>query len=214
MKLIIVRHGETIENANHISMGHIDGTLSELGQDQVIKLGERLKNEKMDFIYCSDLGRTKDTLLEIIKYHSGVPVVYDEILRERGKGIFEGQPRSAQKEDRNLKGLDYFVYRPESSDEYKGESFEDVRTRVSNFINYLLKNHDDNETILICTHGGWKTTFMFHLMNKPFSENDSIVNFKNTSVSIFHLSKNRDHTISLLNCTKHLETEVSGTNND
>lgn len=214
MKLIIVRHGETIENANSISMGHIDGTLSELGQSQVLKLGERLKNEKIDFIYCSDLGRTRATLLEIIKYHHGVPVIYDKILRERGKGIYEGLSRDIQKEARHAQNIDYFKFRPADSSIHKGESFEDVKERAAQFARYLLKNHAENETILVCTHGGWKTSFMHYFMNLPFEGKDFSFNFKNTSVSIFELNQDKKHVIHLMNCTKHLEDDVSGTNND
>jgi broad specificity phosphatase PhoE len=214
MNLIIVRHGETIENATNISMGHIDGTLSELGQSQVVKLGERLKNEKIDFIYCSDLGRTKATLLEITKYHVGVPVIYDEILRERGKGIYEGLPQSVQKSAREIKNIDYFKFRPMDSDKHKGESFEDVKDRASRFAHYLLKNHTENETILVCTHGGWKTSFMHYFMNLPFEGKDFSFNFKNTSVSIFELNQDKNHVIHLINYTKHLEDNTSGDNND
>jgi len=214
MKLIIVRHGETIENATSISMGHIDGTLTELGQSQAIKLVERLKNEKIDFIYCSDLGRTKATLSEIIKYHSGVPVIYDQILRERGKGIYEGLPRSVQKEDRLAQNIDYFKFKPKDSTKYKGESFEDVKDRATRFARYLLRNHAENETILICTHGGWKTSFMHYFLDLPFDGNDFRYNFKNTSVTIVELSQDNNHTVHLLNCTDHLEKDVSGENND
>ncbi|MBW2970484.1 histidine phosphatase family protein, partial [Candidatus Woesearchaeota archaeon] len=53
MKLIIVRHGQTIENAKKICQGQSLGTLSEKGIKQAKKIGERLKNEKIDKIYVS-----------------------------------------------------------------------------------------------------------------------------------------------------------------
>ena len=73
MKLIITRHGETIENAKRICQGHLGGNLSKKGKLQAKKLAERLKNEKLDVIYSSDLKRTKDTTKEIKKYHRNIP---------------------------------------------------------------------------------------------------------------------------------------------
>ena len=46
MRLLITRHGETIENKAGILQGHTEGTLSGLGIEQAEKLASRLKNEK------------------------------------------------------------------------------------------------------------------------------------------------------------------------
>ena len=209
MKLIIVRHGETIENANGISMGHIDGTLSEKGHDQVKKLADRLKNEKIDFIYCSDLGRTKETLKEILKNHAHVPVVYDELLRERAKGVFENRPRIEHQTVREESGLSRFEFRPEG-----GENFIDVGARVKKFVTTLIKNHKPSETILIVTHGGWKNAFISYFMNVPYKDEIFYFAFKNTSVSIFELNEDMNHAVHVINCTKHLDSAVGFEKND
>ena len=67
MKLIIARHGETEENKKGILQGHLPGKLTELGIEQSKKLALRLKNEKIDAIYSSDLARASNTAKEIIK---------------------------------------------------------------------------------------------------------------------------------------------------
>jgi len=74
MKLIITRHGETEENKNRIIQGHIDGTLSQLGLEQAKKLAERLKDEKIDLIFSSDLGRALNTAKEVAKFHKDIPL--------------------------------------------------------------------------------------------------------------------------------------------
>lgn len=209
MKLIIVRHGETNENANNISMGHIDGTLSEKGKIQVEKLGRRLKDEKIDFIYSSDLGRTKETLKEILKYHSHVPVVYDELLRERAKGIFEGRSQIEHRDAREASGQSRWEYRPEG-----GENFIDVRNRVGSFIEKITKQHSEDETVLLVTHGGWKNAFMSYFMSIPYKNEMFFFAFKNTSVSIFELNKGKDHLVHVINCTKHLDDSVGIEKND
>jgi len=67
MKLIIVRHGETEENKKGIVMGHLPGKLSQEGINQIKKVALRLKDEKIDFIYSSDLTRASDTGLLILR---------------------------------------------------------------------------------------------------------------------------------------------------
>ena len=61
MKLIIVRHGETVGNATEIIEGHLPGKLSQKGIEQAKKLASRLKDEPIDHIFCSDLTRAIET---------------------------------------------------------------------------------------------------------------------------------------------------------
>ena len=202
MKLIIVRHGETIENLNEISQGHIDGTLSPNGREQIKKLAQRLKNEKIDYIYSSDLGRVKDTLKEILEFHPNVPVTFDQLLRERSKGIFEGKPQIEHRRARLASGIGRFQFRPEG-----GESFEDVRCRVQLFMEKISAKHKPEDTVLISTHGGWKNAFMSYLMDIPYKDELLCFDFKNTSVSIFDFNADKKHKVFVINCTKHLEDE-------
>lgn len=94
MKLFVVRHGETIENATGYIMGHNPGRLTKEGVAQSKLLGKRLAKEKIDIFYCSDLRRTKDTLKEVLKYHKKTPVVYSPDIRERNLGVFQGKKRN------------------------------------------------------------------------------------------------------------------------
>ena len=91
MKLIITRHGETLENVHNICQGHIHGSLTHKGIEQAKKLGERLKNEHIDVIYSSDLRRSFDTTKEIAKFHPNTPLITTERLRERFMGKMQGK---------------------------------------------------------------------------------------------------------------------------
>ena len=55
MKLILSRHGETLENQQHILQGQLPGTLSPLGIAQAERLAEMLQEETIDNIVSSDL---------------------------------------------------------------------------------------------------------------------------------------------------------------
>lgn len=55
MRLILVRHGETKDNDAGILQGQLHGELNKSGIEQAEKVAVRLKNEKIDFIFTSDL---------------------------------------------------------------------------------------------------------------------------------------------------------------
>jgi broad specificity phosphatase PhoE len=80
MKIIMVRHGETVENTKHIIMGHRHGTLSRKGRAQARAVARKLRNQRIDVIFSSDLGRARETAKQIARYHR-VPVVYTKALR-------------------------------------------------------------------------------------------------------------------------------------
>ena len=50
MRLIIARHGETIEGHNGILLGHMPGRLSPLGFEQASRLALRLKEQPIRLI--------------------------------------------------------------------------------------------------------------------------------------------------------------------
>lgn len=198
MKLIIVRHGETEDNLDGIVTGQSNAELSKKGMEQAKLLAERLKNEKIDFIYCSDLKRTKDTLSGVLKYHH-VPVVYDPLLREKTQGTYDGKSEQEYQEFRE-KYRHIARWRPP-----KGENFYDVKKRARMFTERLLRDHKPTDTILVISHNGWKTIFFSYLLGisrlKAFTNK-----FDNTAVSIVELSQDGNHQVKLMNCTRHLDT--------
>ena len=89
MRLFLVRHGETLWNRESRIMGQSDIELTEKGRRQAERLGEALKDEKMDAIYSSSLTRTKQTAGEIARFH-GLEVVADDGLMEIDAGEVDG----------------------------------------------------------------------------------------------------------------------------
>ena len=68
MRLILTRHGETEDNVKEILQGQAGGKLTAKGIEQAKKLALRLKKEKIDKIYVSDLKRAVDTAKELHAY--------------------------------------------------------------------------------------------------------------------------------------------------
>ncbi|MEK6917678.1 MAG: histidine phosphatase family protein [Nanoarchaeota archaeon] len=189
MKLIIVRHGETEENVKEIHQGHMPGNLSKEGKEQTKKLALRLKDEKIDVIYSSDLKRAIDTTKEIIKFHKNVKVFYTDKLREIHAGSFTG------KTYKETKGLKF----PEDS-----ETIDQLYVRGKNFLNEIYKKNK-NSTVLIVGHGMLNRAFVSVIMNKPAIYIREQETPGPTSVNVFEINENKKHKIHLLNSTEHLK---------
>lgn len=75
MLIYLIRHGDRLQETG-------DPGLTELGKQQANKVVVYLKDKQIDIVYSSPLLRTKQTA-EIITKHIGVPLEFDELLRER-----------------------------------------------------------------------------------------------------------------------------------
>jgi broad specificity phosphatase PhoE len=190
MRLIIVRHGETIENQQGICQGQLDGTLSSKGLQQANLTADRLQNEKIDTVFSSDLKRAVDTSKEIHKYHSNKPLIFDRRLRERYFGVFQGE-----KFPENKKGLSL----PEGA-----ESNEDLYQRISDFYNDIISKHIDH-TILIVSHGVAIRMLITVIQKLSPSNINSIEELKNGSITIIEIIKGKTPIIILYNSIEHLK---------
>ncbi|MBU3941330.1 MAG: histidine phosphatase family protein [Nanoarchaeota archaeon] len=189
MKLILTRHGETIENQKRIMQGHLPGHLSKQGIEQAKKLALRLKDEKIDAIYSSDLARAADTAREIAEYHKKIPINFVQELRETNLGSLTGKCS---------KYID-FDYRPDDV-----ESTASMQKRTKKLLDKVYNKYPD-KTVLFVGHNGINKALISVILNKPAKDMDEIESQLNTSISIFEIKEDKKHIVHLMNCTKHLE---------
>lgn len=147
MNILVIRHGETIENAQGIVQGQLPGRLSEKGIKQAKKAARELATKNFDYIYCSDLQRCVDTLGILIKEIKDIPVRYTEELREISFGVYQGMYANDLPDWKTLEGGFYTRRPPE------GETINQFRQRTINYMNELFNQHKNDE-LLIVTHGG------------------------------------------------------------
>ena len=88
--LYLVRHGETVDNANQIMQGQTQGELNENGIRQALEVSEAWKDRPIDVVIASDLKRSIDTARIIAEPH-GLEVITTPLLRERDWGGFTGK---------------------------------------------------------------------------------------------------------------------------
>ena len=146
MKVIVVRHGETYGNVNHVVESRSHGRLTYRGMEQVQAAAERLRHEPIDVVYSSNLQRALDTAFILAEYHPEAAIVPVHELRERDQGIYEGKqwelvPYGQFEAE--------FVHVPIPG----GESWRDVERRTGLFLNGLYAMHPE-ATVLIVTHVG------------------------------------------------------------
>ncbi len=133
-------HGTTIDNEQDISSGWKDVDLSPLGIKQALELKEQIEGKVFDAIFCSDLKRAYDSAN--LAFKGMAPIQTDPRLRECNYGIYNGQPSPIVEPLQEKMITERF---PE------GESYEDVKTRIADFLNILAKEHD-GERVAIVAH--------------------------------------------------------------
>ncbi len=151
MKLLLVRHGESEYNSARRFAGHVDIDLTEKGRLQVEKLRERLLEEKVDAVYCSDLIRAQRTA-EIALSGRNLHIVTCPELREISYGEIEGLGFN------EIKTRFPEVAKQLSKSEMElsfpgGETFPQFVDRVTTFTE-RLKKHADADSVLVVAHGG------------------------------------------------------------
>ncbi len=190
MKIIITRHGETIENRDGIILGTGKGTLSQKGKKQIKRLAQRLSNQQIDYIYSSDLPRCVLTTHKICQFHPHVLIRFDKDLRERFAGCIQGK---------SLYELKLFKLR--SVDEVitvlkTGESLQALHLRAQKFLDKITPMHT-TDTLLIVAHNSISKALISVLTGNPPKAILAMPDIKYTSLNILTLNKNKEWLINL-----------------
>lgn len=201
MKIYLVRHGLTEENASRIIQGWNPGTLAAQGIEQAVRLARRLKAIRFDAIYASDSRRAAHTA-EIIAQFQAAPIQFTPALRERNMGIFQGRPAHEFEQAMAASGLSAAEFTPE-----EGESLEALRERAISFVQELQQRHWQ-QTVLLVSHGRWSSILLSAVSGMSLAEALTLQQ-TNTCVNILECNEDGKFRVELLNCAAHLEAENS-----
>ena len=169
MKVILLRHGLTIENKFGIIQGHTEGTLSKEGIIKNNEVSFELKDKQIDSFYSSPLFRAKETLYQILENHKEKQFYFDSRIIEWGMGRLEGKPYP---EDFNFYNyLDCI------------ENIEDVKNKCVSFIDDIKAKHS-GQTILIVSHGLTIRMLESIILKIDFTQTKL---FENSTYKTFHL---------------------------
>ena len=131
-------HGTTTDNEKHISSGWYDVELSDLGIQQSKDLKEKTKDKKFDVVFCSDLKRAHESAK--LTWESIYQIIPDSRLRECNYGDYNAKSSEMVEPMQEKMITERFP---------NGESYEDVKTRIADFLEFLKKNYDDKHVAIV-----------------------------------------------------------------
>lgn len=131
-------HGTTTDNEKEVSSGWSDVDLSELGIKQSVELPKQMGEKKFDVVFCSDLQRAVKSAQ--LSFKGRAQIIEDARLRECNYGKYNGQPSRIVEPLQEKKITERFP---------GGESYEDVKSRLADFLAFLKKNYDGKHVAIV-----------------------------------------------------------------
>ncbi|MCF7865316.1 MAG: histidine phosphatase family protein [Candidatus Pacebacteria bacterium] len=156
MKIIFVRHGATASNKlGRIMSRSNDEPLSEEGLSEVVRVASsNFPNLEYDMVFASPLKRASQTAREFAKLRDLSVSHHDGVL-EREFGALSNKTWDEVNQITEG-GLNHSIWNTSTGFDfspYGGETEEETRARIQDFINHLTTNHS-NSRPLVVTHGG------------------------------------------------------------
>ena len=206
LRLLLVRHGETVWNQENRWQGQADVPLSENGQAQAQRLAQRLLAEQRQIhaLYTSDLSRAFRTA-EIVGTTLGMTPLREEGWREMDIGLWSGlttaevATRHADEWERLRAGEDL----PRGG----GETFAQFQGRLVQSVECLLDRHPGQQ-IMIVSHGGAVRAFLLYCRRLGMNQFRQIEKIGNTGLSEVSIFVDGRATIHVVNDTNHLDGDA------
>lgn len=204
VKIILVRHGQTVWNLAGKFQGQTDVALTEDGQKQAGLLAEHFPLDRVDEIYCSDLKRAHDTA-KAIGDKFGVEVVPCEELREINFGEWESltyKEISAKWPET----MGDFWKNPAKLTIPSGESFTQVQERAMKKINEIIEANvkkGGERFVVLVAHGGINRSILTAFLGMPINNVWRISQY-NTAVNSIRIDDGMIN-VEYVNNTEHLK---------
>jgi glucosyl-3-phosphoglycerate phosphatase len=145
VKLLLVRHGESVWNAQRLLQGQRDLPLSEKGRIQAQQLRPVVQAHSPEHVVASDLARAKETA-KLLGYEQ--PCL-ETAWREAFLGDWEG---AGIEELRQAQPEQYRAWRDGAFDPPNAEAFAMFYKRIKTAIDALSSLQASS--VLVVTHGG------------------------------------------------------------
>ncbi len=199
MKLILVRHGESVGNYENRLQGQADYELTELGRRQAALTAERLHQLGATALYSSHLSRAHETARSIGARLAIEPVILEDVS-EYHFGEMSGKTYAEIRER-------FAAIANPAERVYPGEEGRDVFwDRVTTTLWRLAESHPA-ETVAVVSHGGPIALFCQAVLGLPYRR-PMPFSIDNCSLNVFEASitsSGERHAVLLnLNDTCHL----------
>ncbi len=180
--IIFLRHGQAKNNVEKVLAGRSDGvSLTDKGIKQAQSIAKFLEPMKISAIYSSPIERASKTA-EIVAKHNKIDFTTDERLTELDMGKFTGQLYDEIFEKHGNVFLKFYEGQLEIA--HNGvETFVEVKKRVLSMVDHLLKEHHDENVVLVTHMDPIKSMLAIVMDLKPQSLFELII--ANGSLTVF-----------------------------
>lgn len=207
-RIYLVRHGATELSAEDRFAGETDVPLSDLGREQLRKLGRRLADEPIAAFYASPLGRTMESGRILAEPH-GKPVTPKDGLREISHGRWEGRTRAdvekAYPEEYARWEQDPYSFAPTG-----GETGLAVTARAMPVLLEIVAAHP-GEKVLIASHKATIRLMIGSLLGFDLRRYRDHLDQSPASLNILDFKDVAHARLSLFNDTSHYSASPSET---
>lgn len=186
MKLLLIRHAQSLGNAEGRIQGQSEYPLSDLGRKQARVLGQRLWAEKwpLSAIYASDQSRAAETA-ELVAQPFCLPIVLDKRLREYDFGVLNGV--IWQQVQVLYPEVWQTFYQEGRWAALPGEEGQgSFQTRLILAMDEIIARHEDDEAVAVVSHGGSLGCILAYLLKSQTSRPHPF-HFHNASLTIVEL---------------------------
>ena len=181
-QITLLRHGESVGNAESRWQGQSDFPLTDTGRAQARALAERWKKEELEFdlVISSPLLRAKETA-EIVASALNVSIEFEPLWLERDNGEFSGL--TAHEVRQNFQRAPFTTpYDPVGVD---GEGDWELFLRAGQALQSLLKR--EPAKYLIVSHGGLLNQFMHAVVGVAPQANNAGTRFRFSNTAFARL---------------------------
>jgi broad specificity phosphatase PhoE len=168
MRILLARHGETKWNAEGRYQGQVDVPLSDVGEAQARKLGDRLRGTQLDRAVASPLARARRTAELALGPSREAMLQFDSGFAEIAHGTWEGLLAS---EIGAMDGERLRAWReaPESVQMPQGESLQQVLDRAWAALERATGDLGPEQTLLVVAHDAVNRVLLCRILGLPLS---------------------------------------------
>lgn len=153
--LYVFRHGQTEDNKKMVFSGWRDPDITETGEEQALILADKLKDKKIQMLFCSDQKRAIRTMeLAISKneHAKNLEIHQDGRIREKSYGSYQGKSKLEEQlrdKDHTMQLRRSYNYTP-----HLGESLHMCILRVRDFLDEIIPVMKETKVnVAISCHG-------------------------------------------------------------
>jgi probable phosphoglycerate mutase len=189
--IYLVRHGQSVDNANGLQSGWSNTPLTALGARQATAIGKRLQTVDFEAAYSSGSPRAAQTLDAILAVRATpISPIADQRFREWGVGSYDQKPvsvlQAAQAKKLKVKVADLFKFTDAAKFDAiaavdpakQAETWTQFRTRILAGANEVAKSNQ-GANIVVVSHG-----YVIKHLIRQLTGKWATTSISNTSVTV------------------------------